>query len=247
MSKLMLHAGGQLATIDEVRAVKVPPAEGRWHPTGHAKVLDGVTETLAGAGYAIKNQQLALARDGKRFFGVLDLDSPLGDGVGLTVGVRNSIDRSFPLGFAAGSRVFVCDNLAFNAELMVRRKHTKNGERDFGRNIAAAVAGLSQFREIEARRIELMRATDVTDERAESLILRSWEKGIITTPALPLVLTEYREPPHEEFMARTLWALLNAFTSVLKPMSVTTPARFLAATMRLNALLAPPQEIANAA
>src|SRR5438552_10669000 len=129
-TKLCLHAGGKLATLDEVRAVASPPPEGAWHPVAHARVLETAAETLTGAGYAVRNQQLALARDGKRFFGVLDLESPLAEGIGLSVGVRNSIDKSFPLGFAAGSRVFVCDNLAFSAELMVRRKHTKHGERD---------------------------------------------------------------------------------------------------------------------
>jgi hypothetical protein len=30
-------------------------------------------------------------------------------GVSLAVGIRNSWDQSFPLGFCAGARVFVCD------------------------------------------------------------------------------------------------------------------------------------------
>ena len=74
-------------------------------------------------------------RDGSRFFGTLDLASPLAERTSLCVGIRNSTDQSFPLGFVAGSRVFVCDNLAFRSELMVRRKHTLHGERDFVRKM----------------------------------------------------------------------------------------------------------------
>jgi hypothetical protein len=43
----------------------------------------------------------------------------------------------------------VCDNLAFRAELLVRRKHTINGMRAFGTAIAGAVASLTSFKEAE--------------------------------------------------------------------------------------------------
>jgi hypothetical protein len=62
------------------------------------------------------------------------------------VGVRNSVDKSFPLGFCAGARVFICDNLAFRSELLVKRPHTINGERRFNQAIAEAVSQLSSLR-----------------------------------------------------------------------------------------------------
>src|SRR5205823_14333777 len=122
------------------------------------QVLASVKETLRGAGYAVRSEKYALARSGARFFGVLDLETPLAEGVSLSVGVRNSVDKSFPLGFAAGSRVFCCDNLAFRAELLVRRKHTVNGMRAFGTAIGSAVASLVSFKEAEEQRIRRMAA-----------------------------------------------------------------------------------------
>ncbi len=119
---LVLHAGGRLVHPDELAACPTPAPAGRWHPVAHAAVLASVKETLRGAGYVVRSEQLALARADARFFGVLDLEAPLAHGVNLSVGVRNSVDKSFPLGFAAGSRVFVCDNLAFRSELLVRRR-----------------------------------------------------------------------------------------------------------------------------
>src|SRR5262249_14427770 len=120
--QLVVHAGGRTVSLDELRACTTPAPVGRWHPTGHVTVLDAVKETLLGAGYVIRAEKFALSRGDARFFGVLDLETPLAAGVSLSVGVRNSVDKSFPLGFAAGSRVFVCDKLAFSAELMVRSK-----------------------------------------------------------------------------------------------------------------------------
>jgi hypothetical protein len=236
---LVLHAGGRLVTPDELRNCTTPPAEGRWHPVPHARVLGAVKETLTGAGYRVASEKLALARHNARFFGVLTLEAPLAQGVGLSVGVRNSVDKSFPLGFAAGSHCFVCDNLAFRAELLVRRKHTANGMKAFGAAIAGAVAGLASFREVEAARIKRMAELELTPVMASHLILSAFRRGIISSLQLPRVCEAWEDPPHVDFKPRTAWSLFNAFTEVLKPRAVTAPQAFVAQTIRLNGLLLP--------
>ncbi len=80
-ARLMLHAGGRLATLDELRECKTPPPEGRWHPVSHIRVLESVKETLHGAGYVVRSEKYALARHDARFFGVIDLATPLATGV----------------------------------------------------------------------------------------------------------------------------------------------------------------------
>lgn len=236
---LILHAGGKLATLDELKACKTPEAVGRWHPVSHVTVLDNVKETLHGAGYVIKSEKYGLARDNARFFGVLDLETPLAQGVGLSVGIRNSVDKSFPLGFCAGSRVFVCDNLAFRSELLVRRKHTLNGMKAFGTAIGSAVASLTSFKEAEEQRIKRMAEMELTPAMASHVILQAYRRGIISTLQLPLVCQEWEEPKHEDFAPRTAWSLFNAFTEVLKPRAVSAPQAFVASTIRLNGLMLP--------
>jgi hypothetical protein len=236
---LILHAGGKLATLDELRNCKTPPPEGRWHPVAHATVLASVKETLHGAGYVVKSEKLALARNDARFFGILDLETPLVEGVGLSVGVRNSVDKSFPLGFAAGSRVFVCDNLAFRSELLVRRKHTLNGMRAFSTAISTAVASLTSFKEAEAVRIQRMAEMELSPAQASHVILTAFRRGIISSLQLPRVCKEWEEPSFEDFRPRTAWSLFNAFTEVLKPRAVTAPQAFVAQTIRLNGLMLP--------
>jgi hypothetical protein len=127
-STLCLHAGARRVSLEELARVQAPPPEGRWFPLSHGSVLARVKETLGEAGYVVRREQLGLSRSDARFFGVLDLSTALTSGVSLAVGIRNSTDKSFPLGFCAGSRVFCCDNLAFRAELLVRKKHTRYGE-----------------------------------------------------------------------------------------------------------------------
>lgn len=239
-SNLVLHRGAKPVTVDELRQYKAPPPRGRWFPLSHGRVLDVVTETLGEAGYEIERQKLGVLRtDGTRFFGTLDLKSPIADGISLAVGIRNSVDQSFPLGFCAGSRVFVCDNLAFRSELLVRRKHTLHGERDFVRRIAEAVGSLPAFQEQEAVRIERMKGAELGDDQADALILRGFERGIVGAHDLPRVLQQWRNPPFEEFQARTAWALLNAFTGAMKERGERQPQIHATQTMRLHALLDP--------
>jgi hypothetical protein len=107
-SNLLTHCGARVVTRDELEKVPVPPATRTWYPLAHAHVLDRVQSRLEEAGFAVAAARYALSRGDARFFGVLDLTSVLATGVTLAVGIRNSLDKSFPIGFAAGARVFCC-------------------------------------------------------------------------------------------------------------------------------------------
>ena len=67
------------------------------------------------------------------------------------------------MGFCAGSRVFVCDNLAFRSDLMVRRKHSTNGVAHFSADIATAVMQLRPFKDAETAAIAVMADTTMPD------------------------------------------------------------------------------------
>ena len=135
--------------------------------------------------------------------------------------------------------MFVCDNLAFRSELLVHRKHTRFGKDRFHEEICEAVTALEQFRVAEAARISRMRSVEIGDELAESLILRGHLAEIVSPRLLPDLVRGWREPEHEEFRARTVWSLFNAFTAVLAPRQRTNPQKFAALTMRLSSLLDP--------
>ena len=191
----------------------------------------------------VRDRKLAVARDGRRFFGTLDLTAQLAPGVSLAVGVRNSTDKSFPLGFCAGNRVFVCDNLAFRDELLVKRKHTRHGE---ARSLDAAVHSLASFREAEAARLGRLMASDLTDDQALALVARAVERRVIAPPVLPQVLAEWRQPKFDFGTGDrpTAWRLLNCFTTVLGPRAVRNPNAYSGQSIRLNALFTPPEPAA---
>src|ERR1700756_3331407 len=138
---------------------------------------------------------MGLTRGDMRFFGTLTLQSKLASGVSLAVGLRSSLDKSISLQWCCGSRVFVCDNLAFRSERVISRKHTRFAVDRYQEAICRAVAELSQFGEQEAERIKRMQMQAVTLEYGEAVLLRLWQDEDILSPrTLPVALKELREP-----------------------------------------------------
>jgi hypothetical protein len=241
MSNLIVHRGGRIVNRNELEAVVAPAATSTWFPVRHAAVVDTVQGALRAAGFGIVKEQFALGGENHRMFATMDLATGLADGVTLSVGIRNSTDKSLPLGFCAGSRVFVCDNLAFRSDLIVRRKHTRFGQDRFNEAICLAVSQLVHFQANERQRINVMQAQSISDRTAESYLLRSFEAGLVSHLTLPKVIHEWRQPTYPEFQPRTLWSLFNAYTTVLGPAGARNPQRYAALTMRLGELLDPAQ------
>jgi len=94
-SALIVHRGARHVTREELERVHAPPPTETWFPLSHADVLDRTLATLDQAGFRPRRTQLALSRENCRFFGTIDLESPVADGVMLAVGVRNSTDKSY--------------------------------------------------------------------------------------------------------------------------------------------------------
>ena len=126
---LMLHRDAKALDYDGLRALDTPPATPTHVPIPHFRVVDMLKTTLGMYGHEVVSEHHGITEDGMRYFGLLSLRSPY-TGYEDTCGLRNSHDRSFPVGVGFGSRVFVCDNLAFIADHVIKRKHTANLKRD---------------------------------------------------------------------------------------------------------------------
>lgn len=160
----------------------------------------------------------ALSHAGARYFGVFSISLPSRSetGVGWIVGLRNSHDKRYPAGLVAGTRVFICDNLAFSGEVQLSRKHTRHAARDLPQIMARAIGQLGgKLRQLDER-IAAYRGRTLDDRTAHDLIVRSIDNRVITPTQVPNVLHEWREPRHAEFQPRTLWSLFNAYTEVFK-------------------------------
>lgn len=233
---LILHAGGHPVDTNALAAVPTPDPTATWCPIPHAALVDRVRDTLTGRNLTVVAEAHGLARDGARYFGMMQVTTPDhgSDDHGLVVGIRNSHDQSFPAGLALGGGVFVCDNLSFSGEVKLARKHTRFIERDLTGLVDRAVGLLGDHRRGQDMRIGAYKIEDVADPLAHDFIIHALDAGVIGPCQLPKVLAEWRQPRHEEFRPRTAWSLFNSFTQIFHGSTATTS---LHRTQKLHGLM----------
>jgi hypothetical protein len=228
---MILHCGGELVSREVIDAAPLPESTHTWTPVPHGRVIDMVEQSLGGCGLEITDRQFALARSGQRMFGTITRAG--GTDYSTVIGVRNSHDKSFSLAFCLGSRVFVCDNLAFSSEVVVKTKHSRLVLDRLPRLVNEGVAKLIDQRGQQAKRIEAYKETEVKGmSHLHDLVLRSYRANALPARAIAEVLQEYETPSHPEFLEPTLWSYFNSVTEVLKKYS-DLPQR----TMRLHGVV----------
>jgi hypothetical protein len=209
----MLHAGANPVEYDALRALETPAATATHMPIPHFRVVDLIAHALGYYGHQVVEQHFGLTPDGMRFFGVLSLKSDY-TGYSDMVGLRNSHDRKFPVGVSFGSRTFVCDNLAFSGDHVIKRKHTANLKRDLPGLIGEIIEPLAIQREQQHRQLEHYRATPLTDDRADQAIMQMYRSQVIGVQKIADVLKQWEEPTHD-WGDKSGWRLFNAATFAL--------------------------------
>jgi hypothetical protein len=234
-TNLMLHAGADTVSREQISVVKTPERTATWVPIPHDRLLDGVQATLERAGLRVITEAHGLTKDGNRYFGLLQVANGHADeDFGLVVGLRNSHDKTFPAGLVIGAAVFVCDNLSFSGEVRLARKHTVHVERDLPSLIESAVGRLGDLRRTQEQRFDAYKHSEITDSAAHDLVIQALDARVVPVTRIPKVLQEWREPRHPEFReGRTGWRLFNAFTEGLKGNLDALPRR----TQALHGLL----------
>lgn len=225
---ILLHCGAEPVARTSLNQVRTPSGTDSWYPLPHADLLGEVLGQLDSAGFRLVGETHALTHEGARYFGVLEITLPdraTDTDYGWIVGLRNSHDKVFPAGLVAGSRCFVCDNLAFSGEVRISRKHTKNARRDLRHLTARAVGQLGDRFLALDQRIGLYKSEPMPDWSAHDLVIRAMDCRAITPSQVPAVLQEWRKPQYDAFLPRNLWSLFNAFTEAYKRQNPATTIR----------------------
>jgi hypothetical protein len=213
---LMLHCGATEVARNDLQLVELPEYTRTYCPIGHDTFVDLVEDKLQEVGFRFGTQAHSLTKQGNRYFGLVELlCGQENDQHAMVVGIRNSIDKSFPAALAFGSQVFVCDNLAFSGEIKVSRKHTTNIMRDLPALVGAAVMNTEMMRNNQNLRFEQYQDTYIRGRTADHLIIEMLRHGAINTSRVQKVVEQWDEPDHD-FGGRTIWRLFNAVTESLK-------------------------------
>ena len=210
-----------LETLNSLPSVQATPS---YSPLAHHQcveiVMEAAEKILLPNGYVFHDCYLGV-KDTKdmefaRMFGALVYKHPEIEDIGLSVGVRNSIDKSMSAGMVIGGQVFVCSNMMFNGDICHMRRHSGDIYKEFRDKVRLAMLDatdlfqkLLQFRTtMSSRPLEKMAKARLTGEL--------WYRGLITPTLATLILKEIDDPSNEEFAAATMWAYYNHVTQALK-------------------------------
>jgi hypothetical protein len=210
---LMLHAGAKPIEYEALRAIEAPPATETHVPIAHHRVVDLAAYSLAYFGHEVVERHFGVTEDGMKFFGVMTLKSPYGDYAD-TLGLRNSNDKSFPIGIAFGSRVFICDNMAFSGDYTIKRKHTARAKHDLPGLIGEIIEPLMIRREEQAKKITLYKDTELDQIQADHAIMNMYREGVIGVQRIADVHEQFVNPVHD-WGKPSAWRLFNAATHAL--------------------------------
>jgi len=217
MDGLILHKGSKEATLAEVLAVPVPEATDTYKPVSYGLAIDflraAIGEQLQ---MPIKKERYGLNTEGKQLFAMMVLDT--GDeAFGLSIGLRQSYNKSLALGVAVGANVFVCDNLAFSGDAFrVVRKNTVFVWRDFQVLVADQVKkSLGHFDGMKAD-IEAMRETPCSERNGFAWLGVAVGQDLLTPHQASVAFEDWKKPRYDDFSPRTIWSLYNCITEGLK-------------------------------
>jgi hypothetical protein len=218
--ELNLHvAGGRNVAVEfaDIGNVPLPETTRSFVPVSHNRMVEIFRDQLAEKGLSVIKEHHTLAKYGQNYFGLFQIDMKK-DGAtsGTVVGLRNSHCKDFRAGICAGNAPFVCDNLVFHNEIVIGRRHTTNIMLDLPKKMGEALGKLGEMWTNHETRVEKYTNTNLDDETAGNLILRSYRSGAIGKNMIADVLDQWDKPLHEEFAPRNLWSLHNAFTEIYK-------------------------------
>jgi hypothetical protein len=232
---LISHCGTSLVGRQELLSLPTPEATATHKPIPHATFVAAVIETLGFRQLHVVEDQYAISPDGMRMFGVLALDIE-NDGLRVSIGLRNSHDKSASLGITTGYKVFVCDNMAFHGDFQtMTRKHSKNVV--LNDILAIAIDRMQRNFAPMLNQVNAWKGYELPDASAKLIIYRAFIEQVLDIPKhlADDVHRHYFQPEHKEFTPRTMWSLSNAFTSALKALE---PIPRFKATARLAPFLA---------
>jgi hypothetical protein len=212
---LCLHAGAIHKSRAQIAELPLAAPMGNRHvirPFIDDIVL--VDTLLSRQGLVINDEAYGVSFiDGKpaKFFGVMEMASKNTE-FALTVGLRGSYDQTLPRGLAVGSRVFVCDNLAFSSDITLHtRQTTFIGERlpEMLRQAVEKIPGLAEHQEQQFDRYKSIR---FDHSKGDAILMQCFRREVLNNNQFAKAVELW-----DKFDYGTAWDLYNVVTAAIKP------------------------------
>ena len=228
--------GATLITSNEVKleqleAIEMPEPTRTYVPVSHydlAMNVGAIGERVIDK--ELHSKKFGIARKGQHMFATYTYKNEE-DEIGMSIGFRNSYDKSMSIGVCVGAKVFVCENLMMTGEVTFMRKHTGNILDELNSLIFKVLYNSEdKFVQLQEDK-ESMKEIPINNQRAWETMGVLFGKGIINTPQISIMRKEWKNPSHQEFEDDSLWSLYNAGTEALKTCS---PTRMMSSHIKLH-------------
>ena len=219
---LMLHCGAEAIDRHQLAVIPTPAPMGPHHkPVPYRDFIDLTTQALDSVGLTVVDEQYGALRDGARMFGLMEVQAKAAANdrdFGLMVGLRASHDQSLARGLVVGSRVFVCDNLAFSGEVQISTKQTTNIEARLPGMVYEAVESLPGHFAVQDARFDRYRDFEMRRTWGDAALAELVRRSVLSGAAFSKALREWDTPSHEEHAENgfSAWRLMQAVTEAIK-------------------------------
>ncbi len=210
------------ATLQEVGDVPlVTPSQAgpHWKGIPHYQLLNALLSEIEERGWTADKPRFSLTKNGAGLAGAFEIDVPkIGppEGMRFALGILtdNAYERALRL--YAGADVSVCNNGLATGQIILAKRHTKNF--DLKGEIAMALDDyLVAIQKVGGIVDGLKNHKLLGGAVYEHLLIEAGRERLMPWSRLGKVDTEYRNPRFpDEIGTETSWALLNAFTWVVK-------------------------------
>ena len=134
----------------------------------------------------------------------------------ICIGIVNYYDKLLRIRIAAGSEVFVCDNLMLTGDITYILKHTITVWRDLALAITQQIGMAEQsFNSIQAA-AEKMKAIRINNNQAFGSMGVLFGEGLFTAPMMTVAKKQWIKPVFPVFEKRNKWSLYQACTYAMK-------------------------------
>jgi hypothetical protein len=118
------------STSEEIlRSVPLPRRTISYTPVPNELIFDILHDKMNEYGLSVKQSDLTMSTNGKRFIGLYDIESQDSE-LGYRIGFRNSYDGSMSFGMGVGSVVWLCSNGMVHGDIAEKRIHRGNADKD---------------------------------------------------------------------------------------------------------------------
>lgn len=204
----------QLADIPLTRPSR---AGSVWRGVPHHDLVEAVLEECRMRKWKVNEMKFALSEDKADLAGAIALTIPsikAPEGMDLSLGVLTSNALRRRMRIVVGAEVRVCHNGMCTGEVVMCRKHTSR--LDLYREVEEGLNLYLERAKTIPDTVKVLREKELPQPTADHFLLEAGRQSLLPWSRIGQVDKQYRHPRFAEHGKGTAWALLNAFTWVVK-------------------------------